>query len=219
MLLMMVSNGPQPVPIEVTPDFWVLTITSGIAVATALIFGIVPARRGTEVECGLEIKEGKGSAPAQARSALARALLMGQVALSLALLTGAGLFLRTLVNLTSMDMGFTKENVLLFQVDESSAGYKEDQRLLALYQEIERRVSALPGIHAASFSFFTFNQGGWNDHINTAKPLESGDRNVSHNVVGPAYFATMGIPIFTGPAFGPKATGTSTKVAVVKETQ
>src|SRR5207302_1843221 len=126
LLLMMVSSGPQPVPIEVTLDFWVLAFTSIIAIATALIFGIAPALRATQVECGLEIKEGKGSAPAQARSALARALLMGQVALSLALLTGAGLFLRTLVNLTSMDMGFTKENVLLFQVDESSAGYKED---------------------------------------------------------------------------------------------
>jgi len=218
LLLMMVSSGPQPVPIEVTLDFWVLAFTSIIAVATALIFGIAPALRATQVECGLEIKEGKGSAPAQARSALARALLMGQVALSLALLTGAGLFLRTLVNLTSMDMGFTKENVLLFQVDESSAGYKEDQRLLALYQEIERRVSALPGIHAASFSFFTFNQGGWTTYINTAKPLESGDRIVSHNVVGPAYFATMGIPLLTGRTFGTQDTETSTKVAVVNET-
>src|SRR5438876_3667684 len=218
LLLMMVSNGPQPAPIEVTLDFWVLAFTSVIAVATALIFGIVPALRGTEVECGLEIKEGKGSAPAQARSALARALLVGQVAISLALLTGAGLFLRTFVNLTRMDTGFKKENVLLFQVDESSAGYKEDPRLLALYEEIERRVSALPGVRAASFSFFTFNQGGWNDYINTAKPLENGDRNVSHNVVGPAYFATMGIPLLTGRTFGNQDTETSTKVAVVNET-
>src|SRR2546426_171610 len=218
LLLMMVSNGPQPVPVEVTLDFWVLAFTSIIAIATALIFGIAPALRATQMECGSELKEGKGSVPAQARSALARALLVTQVALSLALLTGAGLFLRTLVNLTSMDMGFKKENVLLFQVDESSAGYKEDARLLALYEEIERRVSALPGVRAAAFSFFTFNQGGWNDYINTAKPLESGDRNVSHNVVGPAYFATMGIPLLTGRTFGNQDTETSTKVAVVNET-
>jgi len=218
LLLMMVSNGPQPVPIEVTLDFGVLAFASVMAVATALIFGMAPALRATRMECGLELKEGKGSAPAQARSGLARALLVGQVALSLSLLTGAGLFLRTLVNLTSMDTGFTKENVLLFQVDESSAGYKEDPRLLALYEEIERRVGALPGVRAAAFSFFTFNQGGWNDHINTAKPLESGDRNVSHNVVGPAYFATMGIPLLTGRTFGAQDTDASTKVAVVNET-
>src|SRR6266478_1428459 len=106
LLLMMVSNGPQPVPIDVTLDFWVLAFTSIIAIVTALIFGIAPAFRATNVECGLELKEGKGSVPAQGRSALARALLVTQVALSLALLTGAALFLRTLVNLTSMDMGF-----------------------------------------------------------------------------------------------------------------
>src|SRR5439155_18244066 len=141
-----------------------------------------------------------------------RALLVTQVALSLALLTGAGLFLRTIVNLTSMDMGFKKENVLLFQVDESSAAYKEDARLLRLYEEIERRVSVLPGIHAASFSFFTFNQVGWNDYINTAKPLESGDRNVSHNVVGPGYFATMGIPLLTERNFGSHDEENSIKV-------
>src|SRR5438874_4433142 len=218
LLLLMVSNGPQPVPIELTLDFGVLAFTSIIVVVTALIFGIAPAFRATQVECGLEIKEGRGSAPAQARSALARTLLVAQVALSLALLTGAGLFLRTLVNLTGMDMGFEKENVLLFQVDESSAGYNEDPRLLRLYEEIERRVSVLPGIHAASFSFFTFNQGGWNDYINTAKPLESGDRNVSHNVVGPGYFATMGIPLLTGRTFGAQDAETSIKVAVVNET-
>ncbi|OLD53635.1 MAG: hypothetical protein AUI64_06005 [Acidobacteria bacterium 13_1_40CM_2_64_6] len=218
LLLMMVSNGPQPVPIEVTLDFWVLAFTSVIAVVTALIFGIAPALRATQVECGSELKEGKGSVPAQARSALARALLVTQVALSLALLTGAGLFLRTLVNLTSMDMGFKKENVLLFQVDESSAGYKEDPRLIWLYEEIERRVSVLPGIHAASFSFFTFNQGGWTTFIDTAKPLESGDRIVSHNVVGPGYFATMGIPLLTGRTFGAQDAETSIKVAVVNET-
>src|SRR5256886_13595600 len=67
LLLLMVSNGPQPVPIELTLDFWVLAFTSIIVVVTALIFGIAPAFRATQVECGLEIKEGSGSAPAQAR--------------------------------------------------------------------------------------------------------------------------------------------------------
>jgi len=218
LLVRMVSNGPQPVPLEITLNFWVLGFTSLMAVITALIFGIAPALRATRVECGLDLKDGKGSAPAQGRSALTRTLLVTQVALSLALLTGAGLFLRTLVNLTSMDMGFRKENIVLFQVDESSAGYKEDARLLRLYQEIEHRVSALPGIHAASFSFFTFNQGGWTTYINTAKPLETGNRIVSHNVVGPAYFDTMGIPRLAGRIFGSQDSETSTKVAVVNAT-
>src|SRR5207244_10980654 len=88
LLLMMVSNGPQPVPIEVTLDFWVLAFTSVIAVVTALIFGIAPALRATKVECGLEIKEGKGSALVQDRSAYATDILVGHVTLSLALIDG-----------------------------------------------------------------------------------------------------------------------------------
>jgi predicted permease len=115
-------------------------------------------------------------------------------------------------------MGFDKENVLRLDIDAGSAGYKaDDPRLQALYRQIEGRVSALPGVHAASFSFFTFHEGSWNTHI--VIPGYQVDRNVNvkHNVVGNGYFATMQIPLLAGRSFGPQDTATSQKVAVISE--
>ena len=83
---------------------------------------------------------------------LAKALVISQVPLSLLLVMAAGLFLRSLVNLTRVDTGFNKENVLRLDVDASSAGYKEDDpRLPRLYEQIESQVSALPGVRAGQF--------------------------------------------------------------------
>jgi predicted permease len=99
-------------------------------------------------------------------------------------------------------------------------GYKEDARLVNLYQQIEQRVSAQPGVHAASISFFTFNQGSWTDPVSIQgrTPTREDDGEVKHNVIGPGYFATMGIPLLVGRVFGPQDTEKSPKVAVISET-
>src|SRR5208337_2568935 len=154
------------------------------------------------------------------RSPLAKTLIVSQVALSLVLLIGAGLFLRTLVKLAQVDTGFNKDNVLLFGIDPPAVGYKEDSRLVSLYQQIEQRVSAEPGVRAASISFFTFNQGAWDDPVvvQGRSPLSGIDNDVIHNVVGPGYFSTLGIPLLVGRVFGGHDTATSPKVAVINET-
>ena len=154
------------------------------------------------------------------RSPLAKALIVSQVALSLVLLIGAGLFLRSLVNLAGVDAGFNKENVLLFAIDPVDVGYKEDTRLVNLYQQIEQRVSAQPGVRAASVSFFTFNQGSWSEPVSVQgrAPTQEDDDVVNHNAIGPGYFATMGIPLLVGRVFGPQDTEKSPKVAVINET-
>ncbi len=145
--------------------------------------------------------------------------MISQVALSLVLLVGAGLFVRTLVNLTNVDTGFNKENVIHLRIDASSAGYHEDTRLANLYQLIEQRVSALPGVHAASFSIFTFNEGTWNNPIWVqGYPEGHRETDVQHNAVGNGYFTTMGIPLLAGRTFGPQDSATSPKVGVIGET-
>ena len=217
-LVAMVSAGAERLPINVTPDAHVLAFTLLLALGTALLFGLAPAIRATRVSPSL--KEGRGMTAVASRSRLAKALLVSQVALSLVLLIGAGLFLRSLVNLSNLDTGFNKESVLLFSIDPVDVGYKEDARLVSLYQQIEQRVSAEPGVRAASVSFFTFDQGSWSTHLSVQGRIPTGDDGelVEHNVIGPAYFATMGIPLLAGRAFGPQDTENSPKVAVINET-
>ncbi len=115
------------------------------------------------------LKNGKGSATVEAPGARWPGLSsISQVAFSVVLVMVAGLFLRSLLNLTRVDTGFNKENVLRLNLDVSSAGYKaDDPRLRTLYQQIESQVSALPGVRAASFSAFTFGvgEGSWNSRI------------------------------------------------------
>ena len=219
-LLAMVPHGSDPLPLDVAPDARVLGFTFVVSLATALLCGIAPALRATRIALSSSLKEGRGAISIASRTPLAKALIVSQVALSLVLLIGAGLFLRTLVNLSHVDTGFNKENVLMFGIDPPSVGYKEDQRVVSLYQQIEQRVSALPGVRAASISFFTFNQGEWTDPVSVIgrTPTPEDDMAATHNVVGSGYFATMGIPLLLGRAFGPQDTGASPKVAVINET-
>jgi predicted permease len=217
-LLLMVSSGPRTLPLDVRPDSHVLLFTFLLLLATPLLFGLLPAWRATRVELNASLKEIRSTAPVH--NPLVKSLIVSQVALSLVLLLGAGLFLRTLANLTRVDTGFNKNGVLLFGIEPASVGYKEDARLERLYNQIEERVGALPGVQAAAFSMFTFNQGEWSD--DAWAPDESPDvknnREVLYNRVGPGYFSTMRLTLLAGRAFGPQDTPTSSKVAVINET-
>lgn len=217
-LLRMVSGGLTTVPLDVSINPRLLIFTLAVTVATALLFGTLPAFRATRLELTHALKDGSGARGTGTKNPLAKALVISQISLSLVLLVGAGLFLRSLVNLNNVDTGFNKENVLRLQVDASSIGYKADEpRLKALYQQIEERVSALPGVHAASFSSFTFHEGSWNNSIHVPGFEEHPEVDVKHNVIGNGYFATMQIPLLAGRNFGPQDTATSEKVAIISE--
>ncbi len=186
--------------------------------ATALIFGTIPAFRATRLQLTDTLKSGRTPQGAGARSPLARILVISQVALSLVLMVAAGLFLRSLINLTNIDTGFNKENVLRLKIDFSSAGYKNDDlRQIALYDTITERVSALPGVKAASFSSFTFREGSWNSDITVPGMPVNHDIDVKHNIVQAGYFATMQIPLIAGRGFNSTDTPTSQRVAIVSE--
>jgi predicted permease len=143
------------------------------------------------------------------------------VALSVMLLVGAGLFVRSLINLRNVDAGFDKSNVLVVGVDTASLGYKDDDpRLTSLYRQVEQQVEALPGVRSASFSMFTFQMGAWTTsaHPDGRTGPPENLREIHNNVVGPAFFATMGLPVTVGRAFNLSDTAKSPKVAVVNET-
>jgi len=215
----LVSPGSEPVPVNVTPDIAVLAFSALIGVLTVLLFGTVPALSATRVELVPSLKEGRGTTSTPSRSRLARGLIVGQVALSLVLLVGAGLFLRTLVNLTNVDTGFNKQNVLTTSVDPDGAGYQQDARWSGVMDQIEERVNALPGVRAASFVFMLFNGGGWTDGVIVpGRPHQEHDPDVDHNIVGPRYFEAMGMPIVLGRSLLPEDVLKSRHVAVINET-
>ena len=218
LLLRMVSAGPEAVPLRVSLDADVLAFTALIAMLTVLLFGAAPAFYAIRVELIPSLKEGRGATSTQSTSLLARSLIIGQVALSLVLLVGAGLFLRSLVNLSNIDTGFNKQNVLMNSIDAIGAGYKEDARLESMMQRLEERVNALPGVRGCSFAFAVFNQGGWTSRaIVPGRPLNEHDPDIDHNVVGSRYFDVMGLPIVLGRALCPEDSLGSKRVAVINE--
>ena len=217
-LLTMVSTGGDLVPLKVSLDPTVLGFTTLVGILTVLIFGTVPSFYATRLELTPSLKEGRGTTSGRSSNALARGLVIGQVAASLVLLVGAGLFLRSLVNLTSLDTGFNKQNVLVTTADVSGAGYREDAHLEMVMQQVEDRVNALPGIQGASFAFSLFG-GGWTDIVRVpGRPANSSDPEVFHNIVGSRYFETMGMPIILGRGLLPQDSNASKRVAVINET-
>ena len=220
LLLLMASNGPQTLPVDVTPNIRILGFTIGVSALCAIIFGTAPALRASRIEPNTSLKGGKISGSSILRNPLGKAFVVGQVALSLLLLVGAGLFVRTLVNLQNIPSGFNEENVMLFQVDPSAVGYKaDDPRLIELLRQVEGNVRAVPGVQAASFAFTIFNQGFWTGPAFTHEDNipEGQNRTVRNNMVGAEFFTAMGIPFVEGRVFGPQDTEKSQKVAIVSE--
>jgi len=218
-LLLMASNGPEALPLNLTPNVRVLGFTLAASLLSALIFGTAPALRAARIEPNSSLKGGKGAAQGASQSRFGKALVVAQVALSLLLLVGAGLFVRTLINLRSLPSGYDQENVLLVSADIAATGYQGAQRS-ALLRELEEKVKTLPGVRAASFSLVVFNQGFWPATIFT-RDLNAMDRErrvIRNNVVGQDYFTTMGIPLLEGRVFGPQDTNQVLPVAVISET-
>src|SRR5215471_2957373 len=218
LLLQLVSTGSGAVPLQVSLDQTVLGFAGLIGLLTVVLFGTVPSLYATRFELTPSLKEGRGTTPGRSSNLLARGLVVAQVAASLVLLVGAGLFLRSLVNLTNVDTGFDKHNVLITSIDASGSGYHEDPRLEATMQQVEDRVNRLRGIQAASFSFSFFG-GGWTNIIRVpGRPKSDHDPDVFHNMVGPRYLDAMGMPIVLGRGLLPQDSMASKRVAVINET-
>ncbi|MGA8086689.1 MAG: ABC transporter permease [Terracidiphilus sp.] len=218
LLLRMIAAGQDAIALNVSLNLQLLGFTFAVTIVTALLFGTLPALRATRLQLTESLKSGRGSSEIGGRTPLAKALVVGQVALSLVLMMAACLFLRTLVNLSRVDLGFNKENVLRLDIDASSSGYKYgDPRLREMYHQIEDRVSALPGVKAASFSSFTFHEGAWDSMITVPGMPINWHVDVKHNIIGDAYFQVMQIPLMAGRAFGSQDTMNSPHVAIISE--
>jgi len=208
-------------------DWRVLSFTIALSLLTGIIFGLAPAWRSTRVDLTPSLKDSGRGSSAVHRSLLSRGLVVVQVALSLLLLVGAGLFVRTLLNLQRVDPGFNTQNLLLFEVQPALIGYK-DEKLRQIYEQISERVEAVPGVQAVTFSrlpLLSFSSSSSSVFLRDAlsappdsegriKPTGEGYRHT----VRDNFLQVMGIPLLQGRTFGAQDTLTSPKVVVVNQT-
>ena len=200
-LLSLMPYGGTQVDLNLSPDLRLLGFSFGVSLATGLICGIVPAIRATRPDVVAALKSDVKFG--FSRLDLRKGLVVLQVALSLLLLIGSGLFVRSLENLRDLDPGFVRENVLLVETEAGSIGYK-GQRIRNFEDHLREAASRLPGVLVASLGAITPLSGSrWNGDVVVQghhwKPDEK--PYIDFNAVSPGYFETLGIPILQGRDF------------------
>jgi predicted permease len=211
------APGQQPLL-----DWRVLGFIAAITLLTGIIFGLVPALRGTAVNVNAALKE-TSRGVVGSRSLLGKGLLVVQVAISLVLLVGAGLFLRTLGNLRKVDVGFDPRNLVLFRVNPSLNRYDE-KRMLTFYADLLDRVGSVPSVRGAAMSQPALLSGSTNSTgmyvQGRPAPLtrpQDDSHSINRLVVSSNFFDVMGIPVVSGRALTDRDTATSPKVVVINE--
>jgi predicted permease len=206
--------------LELQPDLRVLGFNLGVAVLTGILFGLAPALQATRPNLIETLKNeiptlsGGGS-----RFELRKLLVVSQVALSLLLLIGAGLFVRTLQNLKGIDLGFRADKVLLLSLNPGLNGYNPEQ-VKSFYAQLLERVNTLPGVQSASFADMPLMGGAWIDGLEVEgfKGAAGQDMTVSAKNVEPKFFETMGIQLRLGRDFSVQDVANAPKVAIINET-
>ncbi len=210
--------GAAVVMLDLSPKGQVLAFTIAIAAVTTLLFGLAPAFRASGASANLAGALNAGSARAP-RARVGRALVVAQVSLSLLLLIGAGLFIRTLENLRTLDSGFRPQDVLLIKVDATRAGY--DRAVLRTFnQSVVALAEGLPGVRSASLSLVPPLMGGGISLpiAVDGKPIEGAAGGESAvNIVAPRFFETLGTPVLRGREFTPDDNDSAPRVVIVNE--
>lgn len=216
------KNAYSTLFIDTRPDARILAFTLGIALLTGILFGIAPAFRGSRINVGPALKESAASSDATKvpgrRFGLGSALIVAQVALSVVVLTGAGLLVRTLANLRNIDPGFDTHNVLLFGINPKLAGYNND-RIQTLYSELQTRLASMPGVISASYSSDTLlSAGQWTSGVHIEGQPEKTTVETDMLAVGPSFFETMRLPLLNGRTFAALDLRSTQAVAIVNQT-
>lgn len=202
-------------------SFPVLAFTTALAVLCGVLFGVVPSFRATRVEVVSTLKEQAGAlSSAVSHTRLRQGLVVCQVALTLLLVTGAAGFARSLFNVQHINLGLRTAHVMQFSVAPVLNGY-DQARSFAFFQQLEDRISALPGVLSLSGvqePLLSNSDRGSNVTVEGEPPAEAGTRHVMRNAIGPGHFSNLGIPLLRGREFARADGTTSPKVAIVNET-
>lgn len=206
-------------PVEM--DLRVLGFTLTLSVLTGVLFGILPARHGVKVSLTGDLKEGAhGSSAGRPRSSL-QYLIAAQAALTVMLLIGAGLAVKSFVYLLNVDPGFAPERVLTMDVYLPASRYKETAQSVNFFRQSLDKIKALPGVEAVGMNY-ALPFGGVNPsnsfEVEGQPPLKPGDfQSANLGLVNPDYFRALGIPLLRGRAFTDQDTADSPPVAVIDE--
>ena len=199
------ATGLNPVPFEVDvkPHIAVLGFTAAISLLTVILFGVVPALRSTQLDLVPALKE-KAQAVKQGQWRLGKALVIGQLGLSTVILIGAGLFLRSLAHLNSIDLGYSRSTIVVMSADLAASGYPPEQRLVATRRLIGflRSMPGVAGVTVSSNGLFTHLDSN-TDSLSAEgfTPTRKQDSWCSFDQVGPQYFRTLGVPMIAGREF------------------
>ncbi|RPJ76647.1 MAG: ABC transporter permease [Acidobacteria bacterium] len=196
------ASGPQRLTLDITPDVTMLAFTFAVSLLTGVLAGLAPALQATRPDLVPALKDEVPGRAASTRALLRRGLVVVQVALSLLLLVGAALFVRTLSNLREVDAGFSRTQTLIAEIEPSRNGYK-GQRLREFYERWGERVRTLPGVRSVSLAAITPLSGSrWNGEAAVeGRAPQANEPSVDFNAVGPRYFETMGIRVLLGREF------------------
>ena len=198
----------------------VLAFTALLSLLCALACGGYPAWRASRIEPASSLNDASGRTGEGPRSAaLQKALITGQIGLSVTLLVIAGLFVHSLWNVSQAESGMTTESVLTFAVSPARSGYS-GEAAMHLFDELEQRLAALPGVEAASAAGIPVLTGfGWQTNVRVSGEAggPGGERNVHYNMVGQGFLDALGIPLLAGRNFGPGDRSGASRVALVNE--
>jgi predicted permease len=215
----LLSTAWRPAPFYARFDLRIFAFTATVSILTGILFGLAPAWQATRTDVNTALKDAASSATRRRKGLAGKSIVVFQIALSMLLVVGAGLFARTLMNLNTTSLGFDPHNLLLFSIQAPPSRYPAPQDI-ALHQRIEDRLAVVPGVQsvtlienpllADNISNTTF--------LPTDQPKPTGDDRVrAVNGVGRSFFETYRIPILYGRSFGPTDTATSPHVAVINQ--
>ncbi|MGH7481879.1 MAG: ABC transporter permease [Longimicrobiales bacterium] len=193
---------PIQIALDLSPDARVLGFALAATLVTGLLFGLAPALQATRPDVVRALKE-ETPQPGSGRARLRGALVVGQIAISLVLLVGAGLFLRSLQEAANANLGFDPDGVLVASLDLESDGYTEETRR-QFHGRLARRLEALPGVEAVALARDVPLSAGWARRgisVEGYEPAEGEDMEFHSNIVGPGYLETMRVPLVRGREF------------------
>ena len=217
LLYLTATSSSDAAPMQGTFSWGVFAFNAGLSLATGILFGLAPALKATRTEVQSSLKESAQTTTRRRHGYAGKAIVAFQIAVSMLLVAGAGVFLRTLINLHNVDPGFDTRNLVLFEIEPPKSRYPIDKQP-ELFGRIEERLASVPGVDAVSAESIAFlaNSRSMDDFVPPGtKPGEA--HGELDNYVGDQFFATLHIPILAGRSFTAEDNANATRVAVINQ--